>query len=109
MQLLLLLLLLLMELLLVASGSRRRFVLIHVVIGRDRVGVRVGGRRRGWRKRFLLLQYRPELLDGFVEGPQLRQQRQIQLTETIHFSSQDCQLGVQGRRWWGRVGRYRLR
>lgn len=67
------------------TGAHRLRVgrIVLVVVRRDRVGVRVGGRGRGGRKRFLLLQHRPELLDGLVQGPQLRQQRQIQLPQTV--------------------------
>lgn len=80
-----------------AAGPNRLGVgrIIFVVIRGNRVGVRVGRRWRGGRKRFLLLQHRPELLDGLVQGPQLRQQRQIQLPQTVHFSPQDRQLGVE--------------
>lgn len=69
--------------------------IVLFLVRRDGVGVRVGRRWRGWRESVLLLQHRPKLLDGLVQGPQLRQQRQIQLSQAVHFSPEDGQLGVQ--------------
>lgn len=65
------------------------------------------GRRR-WRPVLLFLQQLPKLLNGLVQGPELREQREVQLSKTKHFSPQYSQLSIQsselsGRwRWPGR-------
>lgn len=61
------------------------------------------GRRR--RTVLSFLQKLPKVLDRLVQRPELRQQREVQLSETEHFPSQDGQLRVEGcelpSRWRG--------
>lgn len=59
------------------------------------------GRWRG-RSVLLLLQQLSKLLDRLVQGPQLREQREVELPQPKHFSPEHCQLGIQGGELSGR-------